>query len=338
MAISAFVSGCADTSLSADEKAFFSSSNPWGLILFQRNCESPEQLKRLTGDFRNCVGRADAPVLIDQEGGRVQRLKPPRWRAYPRAAQLGALCARDREAGIRAAFNCARLMAEELNDAGINVDCAPVLDVPQPGAHDVIGDRAYSSDPAGVALLARAVADGLLAGGVLPVIKHIPGHGRAHADSHLELPVVEAALEELERTDFAPFARLNDLPLAMTAHIVYTELDADLPATQSHRVMNEIVRTKLAYDGLVLTDDLNMNALSGSLRERARAAFDAGCDVVLHCSGVLAEMEQVAQVSAEMTGNCRQRALRALAMIADPREYDVDEALSDLDLALRESV
>lgn len=338
MTAKAFVSGCETTALSSEERSFFETSNPWGLILFQRNCESREQIADLVADFRRCVGRIDAPVLIDQEGGRVQRLKPPNWRTYPSGAKLGALYASSPEAGLRAARNCARLIADDLYQLGVTVDCLPVLDVPQEGAHQVIGDRAYDTSPDTVAALGNAAAEGLLAGGVLPVIKHIPGHGRATADSHFELPSVDADAAGLDMHDFAPFKALNTFPIAMTAHVVYTALDPDHPATHSRSIINDIVRQKLGFNGLLITDDLSMNALSGTLGQRTSAAFAAGCDIALHCNGVLEQMHQVAEESPEISGACAERAAAALAMLSPPREYDVDEALQDLDLALGESV
>ena len=338
MTATAFVSGCETIALSGEERSFFESANPWGLILFQRNCESRGQISDLISDFRQCVGRTDAPVFIDQEGGRVQRLKPPHWRVYPSGAKLGALYARSHEAGLRAAHNCARLIADDLYQLGITVDCLPVLDVPQAGAHHVIGDRAYAASPDTVAALGGAAAEGLLAGGVLPVIKHIPGHGRATADSHFELPSVDADAASLNGHDFAPFRALNALPIAMTAHVVYTALDPDHPATHSAAVLKGIVREKLGFNGLLVTDDLSMNALSGSLGERTSAAFDAGCDIALHCNGMLDQMQQVAAAAPEISGECAKRTAAALAMLSPPSEYDVDEALQDLDRALRESV
>jgi beta-N-acetylhexosaminidase len=338
MTATAFVTGCATTSLSRRERAFYRAADPWGLILFQRNCNAPSQVRQLTDDFRECVGRGDAPVFIDQEGGRVQRLKPPHWRAYPSGAQLGSLAAKDRDAGIRAAGNCTRLIADDLYALGITVDCLPVLDVPQPGSHHVIGDRAYGSTPEIVGALGRAAADGLLAGGVLPVIKHIPGHGRANADSHMELPQVDATAGQLAAHDFAPFHALRTYPIAMTAHVIYSSLDRDRPATQSEIIVNDVVRRQLGFDGLLITDDLNMNALSGTLGERAAASYEAGCDMVLHCNGNLEQIEKVAQEAPQILGKCAERATAALAMLAQPREYDVDEALQDLDRALGESV
>ncbi len=338
MTTRAFVSGCESTSLSPEETSFFQSADPWGLILFQRNCDTREQVKRLTEDFRQAVGRTDAPVFIDQEGGRVQRLKPPHWRKYPSGAQIGAVYANSPEAGLRVAFNCARLIADDLHELGITIDCLPVLDVPQPGAHAVIGDRAYATRPDTVTALGKAAARGLLAGGVLPVIKHIPGHGRANADTHFELPRVAAGLGELKSHDFAPFQALHDAPIAMTAHVVFSDVDPDHPATHSKLVLQGIVREKMGFDGLLITDDLNMNALSGNLGERVTASFRAGCDMALHCNGNLEQMEAVVREAPEIAGKCGERTTAALALLSQPREYDVDEALQDLDLALRESV
>ena len=338
MAPRAFVAGCAGIELSADERAFYRASDPWGLILFARNCADRDQIRSLVEDFKSCVGRTDAPVLIDQEGGRVQRLKPPHWQAYPEAERFGALYRSDPDAARRAVRNCTRLIAHDLTELGITVDCLPVLDVPQPGAHEVIGSRAYGTTPAQVADLARCAAQALLDGGVAPVIKHIPGHGRALADSHKALPVVDASERDLRAVDFPPFADLADMPIAMTAHVVYTALAPDRPATQSPKVMNDIIRGELGFDGLVLTDDLGMSALAGSMAQRATKSLDAGCDIVLHCSGILDEAREVADVTPELSGLARQRAQRALDRIGEPEKFDVDEAKSDLDRIFRESV
>ena len=316
----------------------FRGAEPWGLILFQRNCAEPDQIRSLVADFRTCVGRGDAPVLIDQEGGRVQRLRPPHWRAYPGAARFGALYQTDPQGARRAVRNCTRLIAHDLRELGITVDCLPVLDVPQPGSHRVIGDRAYGASPGQVADLARCAAQAMLDGGVLPVIKHVPGHGRALADSHKALPVVDATAGELRAVDFPPFADLSDMPIAMTAHVVYTAFDSDLPATQSPAVVGGIIRGELGFDGLLVTDDLGMYALSGPMSERTTRALEAGCDIALHCSGILAEAEQVAAAAPELTGRPAERARDALARIVEPGEFDVDEAQSDLDRMFRESV
>ena len=331
----AFIAGCAGLRLSSDELAFFREARPWGFILFRRNIESPEQVRALTVELRETVGRGDAPILIDQEGGRVQRMGPPHWPAYPPGRAFGRVPANDPLVRRELVRLGARLMAEDLRSVGINVDCVPVLDVPVAGAHDVIGDRAYAADPANVAILGRAAAEGLIAGGVLPVVKHIPGHGRAGADSHHALPVVHASREELEEQDFVPFRHLADMPLAMTAHVVYTALDPAAPATTSRKVMREIIRGHIGFDGLVMTDDLSMNALSGTLRERAEAAFAAGCDVALHCNGKLVEMEAVAAAAPELRGKAKRRADAALARIRhEPEPLNAVEARARFTAAL----
>lgn len=317
---SAFIAGCASLALSAEERAFFRDSDPWGLILFKRNVESREQLRALTDSFRDIVGRADAPVMIDQEGGRVQRMAPPNWRAYPAAARFDASLPPDKaQAAARLA---GRLIAHDLREAGITVDCAPVLDVAEPGTHAVIGARAWSDDPRRVATLGRAFAEGLLAGGVAPVVKHMPGHGRARADSHLELPTVPSSREALAR-DFAPFAALNDLPMAMTAHVVYSALDPDRPATTSAIIVRDIMRGAIGFEGLIMTDDLSMKALGGPFAERARAALAAGVDIVLHCNGDMSEARAVASVIPELSGEPMLRANAALAAIRPPEPFDV---------------
>jgi len=330
--IGAFVSGCAGPILSEAERAFFARSNPWGLILFKRNCENPEQIRTLTAGFRAAVGRREAPVFIDQEGGRVQRLGPPSnaWRLYPAARAYGDLYLRDPLAAVRAARQVARLMAEDLLAAGITANCVPVLDVPQPGSHEVIGNRAYSERVDHIIALGGAHAAGFLAGGIAPVMKHVPGHGRARADSHLDLPRVDAAPAELRAVDFVPFAALAGLPMAMTAHIVYAALDPSTPATLSRRVIGDTIRGEIGFDGLLMTDDLSMKALSGTLAERARRALAAGCDVVLHCSGVLAEMEEVAEAAGCFSKLAAGRARRALKMAAKPRRFDRKAALASL--------
>ncbi len=295
------------------ERAFFAEARPWGFILFRRNVDSPEQVRRLTAALRDSIGDPDAPILVDQEGGRVQRLGPPHWPKYPSAAAF-LEAGKNRSAARDLVRLGARLMAHDLRDVGITVDCAPVLDVPVPGSHEIIGDRAYARDPATVALLARAAAEGLLAGGVLPVIKHMPGHGRAFADSHHDLPVVHAGLEALEAWDFVPFMALSDMPLAMTAHVVFDAIDPKRPATTSKKAIR-LMREGLGFGGLIMTDDLSMQALSGSLSTRAGAALKAGCDVVLHCSGDLAEMVQAAEGVGKLKGRAKKRAEAALARI-----------------------
>jgi beta-N-acetylhexosaminidase len=333
MQIGAFIAGCGGLSLSVEERRFFESTKPWGLIVFRRNCESPEQIKALATEFRTIVGRRNAAVFVDQEGGRVQRLGPPAnyWRKYPPASRYGDLYRHDPLTALRAARNVGRLMAQDMIEAGINADCIPVLDVPQPDGHDIIGDRAYAREVALIIVLARAHMTGMMEGGVLPVIKHIPGHGRARADSHLELPVVTAKRAELEAVDFPPFAALADAPMAMTAHVVYTAFDKDAPATLSKKVIRSVIRKTIGFRGLLMSDDLSMNALKGSLSERAARALAAGCDILLHCNGQLAEMEEVAQAAGTLKGSAMSRARRAMKAVGRPQPYDKSMALKDLE-------
>ena len=313
MTASAAILGCSGPVLTAAEKAFFADTRPWGFILFKRNIETPEQVRALTAKLRLTVGRADAPILIDQEGGRVQRLGAPHWRRYPPARAYGALAANDPLFRREITRLGARLIAHDLIALGITVDCLPVLDVPDPDGHEIIGDRAYGQAPDEVALLGRAAAEGLISGGVLPVIKHIPGHGRAMSDSHLELPVVDASYEELDARDFPPFRVLSDMPMAMTAHVIYAALDRKRPATTSKKVMRRVIRGAIGFDGLVMSDDLSMQALAGGFRARAEAALAAGCDVVLHCNGDMAEMQAVMAGTGRLRGRALRRAEAALA-------------------------
>ncbi len=331
----ALITGLKGLSFTAEERAFLETYRPWGLILFKRNIQDRLQVSKITEEFRSIVGRASAPVLVDQEGGRVQRLGPPHWPAYPPAARFHQLAGHSDAQKVALAGLSARLMAEDLRAVGITVDCLPVLDVPAPEGHGVIGDRAYADEPAIVARYGRAVIDGLLAGGVLPVIKHIPGHGRANADSHMELPVVHASLAELERIDFAPFRALNDAPLAMTAHVVFTALDPLNPATTSKKVVAEIIRGAIGFDGLLMSDDLSMKALSGSFAERSEAVFAAGVDVALHCNGDLAESVPVAKAAPILAGRALERAERALARLETvPDDVDLVDARAKVDLVL----
>jgi beta-N-acetylhexosaminidase len=331
----ACILGCAGLRLSEEERAFFRDVRPWGFILFRRNIESPDQVRALTEALRASIDCPDAPILIDQEGGRVQRLGPPHWPVYPPGRAYGELPPAQ---SLEIARLGARLIASDLAAVGINVDCLPVLDVPSAGAHDVIGDRAYAATPEGVASLGRAACEGLLAGGVLPVIKHIPGHGRAQADSHKALPVVEASLAELEAVDFAPFRVLADMPMAMTAHVVYTALDPIGPATTSPRVIGEIIRGAIGFAGLLMSDDMSMKALSGDLTGLSRAALAAGCDVVLHCNGGLAEMRAVVAGSTPLAGEAETRATTALARIAGGAEpFDATEARARFDAAFADA-
>jgi beta-N-acetylhexosaminidase len=308
----AFISGLGGTTLSAAERSFLQASQPWGVILFSRNIENPVQLSRLTQSVREAVGR-DAPVLVDQEGGRIQRLGPPHWPIYPPGAAYGEVYDRDPAKGSRAAYLGAHLMAADLAAVGIDVDCLPIADVPVAGANSVIGDRAYGDTAEKVATIARCVADGLAECGVLPVLKHIPGHGRATIDSHGDLPIVETDRSALQATDFAAFRPLADLPLGMTAHVLYRAIDPLAPATTSATVVRDVIRDWLGFSGLLMSDDISMGALSGSLTERSRAAIAAGCDVVLHCSGKLDEMETVASAAPVLEGEAALRAESALA-------------------------
>lgn len=321
--------GAAGTRLSADEVAFYRDERPWGFILFARCIAEADQVCDLVAAMRDAVGRPDAPVFIDQEGGRVQRLRPPLAPDYPNAAAIGALYRRDRQAGLRAAWLMSRLHAFDLARFGISADCLPVLDIPVPGAHDVIGNRAYGDNSSMVTELGRAAAGGLMAGGILPVMKHIPGHGRAGTDSHKALPRVEATLEALRARDFVPFKALADLPMAMTAHVVYEAIDPERPSTTSPRVIEEIIRQEIGFDGLLMSDDVSMNALSGDFGARAEAILAAGCDLVLHCNGEMREMRAVAQRAPELSGKGAERAAGALAVRRDRDDMDEKRARAE---------
>lgn len=333
MPIGAFISGCAGPQLTESETTFFRDIQPWGLILFKRNIDSPDQVKRLTASFRDTVGRRNAPVLVDQEGGRVQRLGPPHWRKYPPARRYGEMFENDRLAALRAARLIARLMAEDLVAVGINVDCLPVLDVPAEGSHGVIGDRAYAPNPETVTVLARAAMEGLMSGGVLPVLKHVPGHGRAVSDSHHTLPVVTAGKKEMQENDFSTFAAFADAPMAMSAHVVYQAFDREHPATHSRKIIR-IIRKEIGFDGLLITDDLSMNALSGTMADRVGRAVEAGCDMMLHCNGDLAEMQAVAKAAGELKGRALRRARAALRQLRKPAKFDRKQALKELEQLL----
>ncbi|MCR9219634.1 MAG: beta-N-acetylhexosaminidase [Alphaproteobacteria bacterium] len=331
----AAILGCAGPVLEAEERAFFRAVRPLGFILFARNVETPDQLRRLTDALRECVEDAAAPILIDQEGGRVQRLRPPHWRAMPAMAPFGALYRRDPAAAAEALRLDVALIAAELRAVGVDVDCAPVLDVPAPDGHEIIGDRAFADDPETVAALGRVAHDAFLANGVLPVVKHMPGHGRAVVDTHHDLPRVGAPLEALEARDFAPFRALADAPLGMTGHIVFEALDPERPATDSEAVIRGLMREGWGFDGLLMTDDLSMKALSGSFAERARRARAAGCDVILHCNGERAEMEAAIEGAGALDADGARRWRAAGARkAADPAAIDVQEAARRLDALL----
>lgn len=328
--LSAIILDCEGTVLTADEKAFFKDLNPYGYILFARHCESPEGVKRLVSELKSLSGRDRLPVLIDQEGGRVARLKPPHWRKYPPAAVFAGMALTDRERARQAVYMNARLIADDLLSLGITVDCAPLADIPVSGAHDIIGDRAFGNDATRISFLAKAMADGLSDGGVVPVLKHMPGHGRARADSHLELPVVDTPLEELRRTDFIPFKALSHLPMGMTAHVLYTALDGKRMATQSKPVI-DLIRRELNFDGLLMSDDISMKAMEGGLAERARLSLDAGCDVVLLCNASLSDRLETAKGIRALEGRSLERAERAMHSVSAPHDFDRASTIAQLE-------
>lgn len=319
-----------NATLSADEKAFFRDVNPFGFILFQRHCNTPEVVRRLIDELKSLTGRNRLPVLIDQEGGRVARLKPPCWPAYPTAATFAALYKSDKEAAKRAVYMNARLMAHDLYELGITVNCAPLADLPVVGAHDVIGDRAFGHEAQQVIDLARAQANGLMDGGIVPVLKHIPGHGRATADSHEEIPVVNESLDTLRRTDFVPFKALADLPMGMTAHVVFTALDKERMATVSPAAIN-VIREEIGFKNLLMSDALDMKSMKGiKPSERSRAALAAGCDIALHCNAPLSEKKEIAQGVCTLEGEALARAERSMASVGVPKDFDIASARSEL--------
>ena len=327
----AVIYGVSGLELTQEEQRFFAEADPFGFILFKRNCDNPEQIKRLIADLFEAVGRKWLPVLIDQEGGRVARLVPPYWRKAPPAGMLASL---DEESAKRAIYANARLIASELTELGITVDCAPVLDLLFDGAHNIIGDRAYGAMPVQVAELARQMAQGLLDGGVLPVIKHIPGHGRALVDSHESLPLVKAQREELEQLDFEPFCKLNDMPLAMTAHILYEALDKERVATLSPEVIR-IIREEIGFQGVLMSDDVSMKALKGDVGELTQQIITAGCDLVLHCNGKMEEMQSIHAAVPTMSDVGMVRTEQALSQLKPSQTADVASLQSELDTLLR---
>lgn len=328
--LTAAIFGCAGPTLLKEEREFFRAVRPAGFIVFGRNIETTAQVKALVADFRKSSGVPNAPVLIDQEGGRVARLRPPHWRHPPPGAVFGRLYERDPKAALEACRINARLIAHELAALGIDVDCAPVLDVPQPGSHDIVGDRALARQPYAVAALALAWCQGFAEGGVAPVIKHIPGHGRAFADSHLSLPEVGATWAELAAADFAPFKALADQPWAMTAHVLYTALDKAAPATTSRAIVEDVIRGHIGFTGALMSDDLSMKALAGSFEIRARESREAGCDIALHCNGNPAEMEPVAKGAGALEGLSLKRYQAALKWRKPPKKFAADKALARL--------
>jgi len=325
----AVIYGLEGLDIAPDEKAFFRDANPWGFIVFARNIDGPKQISRLTLSLRDMMGR-DVPILVDQEGGRVRRLRPPSWRDVPPAQVFADLFETEPELAIEAVRLNHRLMAHELRAVGLDVDCVPCLDLRIPGADAIIGDRSFGETPEPIIHLGRAAIEGVEAGGVAPIIKHIPGHGRANADSHLALPVVEEEHGLLSETDFAPFKALNDAVMAMTAHIVYRDIDPEHPATTSRAMVQDIIRGEIGFDGLLMTDDLSMKALSGSFRERGEASIRAGCDLLLHCNGDMSEMVQVAEAVPELVGKARQRADAAEAVRVEIESFDASEGESRL--------
>ncbi|HPG89208.1 MAG TPA: beta-N-acetylhexosaminidase [Hyphomicrobium sp.] len=326
----ALITGLSGQTLTSDERAFYRDVKPAGVILFRRNVEDGSLVRPLVDSVLDAIGGDDVLVLIDQEGGRVQRLKPPNARDLPPASAYAALYGQDMESAKAAAYCVAQLVANELRGYGINTNCAPVLDLPVAGAHDIIGDRAYGSTPHQIIDLAREVCDGLMAGGVVPVIKHIPGHGRATADSHLDLPVVATPYSELSRTDFVPFHALSTMPAAMTAHVVFSDIDADLPASTSERVTRQIIRGDIGFDGLLMSDDLSMKALTGPMRGRAEAVIAAGSDLALHCNGDIQEMRAAAEGVPQLMGAALARFARAFAVTRKREDFDVDVAVGHL--------
>ncbi len=313
----AAIFGCLGPELLPVERDFFRDADPFGFIVFARNVDSPSQLRRLTYDLREAVGR-DAPILVDQEGGRVQRLRAPHWREW--APPLDTVATARNPS--RAMWVRSRLMAHELRGVGLDANCAPCADIAGDQTHPFLKNRCYGTAPEVVAQISRAVADGLLAGGVLPVIKHLPGHGRATADTHHDLPTVTADRDELARTDFAPFRALNDMPMAMTAHIIFSAYDS-LPATQSAAMIG-VIRDEIGFGGLLMTDDLNMNALDGDLATRTARSMAAGCDLALHCKGVMDEMLAVAGACGDQSPATQARAQAALAQRRAPEPVDID--------------
>jgi beta-N-acetylhexosaminidase len=325
--------GLAGERLTDDERALFRDAEPAGYILFKRNVVDRAQLRDLTDDLRALSGRADLPILIDQEGGRVARMQPPEWPAFPNAGRFGTLYDIAPVTAIEAVRANARALAAMLTEVGITVDCLPLLDVRQPGAHDIIGDRSFGAEPLRVAALGRAAIEGLRDGGVVGVVKHMPGHGRALVDSHLDLPVVDAGLEELE-TDLAPFKALRDAPMAMTAHVVFTSWDAEYCGTLSHKVITEVIRNGIGFDGLLMTDDLGMHALKGDFGSRVRRALDAGCDIGLHCSGVFEEMTACVDAVTEISPASHARLQKAMATAAARTLPPIEELLATRDALL----
>ena len=320
--------------LSREEQRFFRDAEPAGFILFRRNCENPQQLQKLTDSLRDLTGRPDLPILIDQEGGRVARMRPPEWPAFPAAERFAKLYQAAPSSAIEAVRSNARALALMLRSCGINVDALPLLDVRQEGATDIIGDRALGSDPMQVSALGRAVLDGLASAGVVGIVKHMPGHGRALVDSHKELPIVTASAEELD-IDLEPFERLASAPMGMTAHVVYTAWDPDQPASMSPTIIRDIIRGRIGFDGWLMSDDIGMEALEGDFGSRAAGVVAAGCDAALHCSGKMEEMVAIAAAVPAMTPEGEARLARAMATtLLEPERIDFAEEIAKRDTLL----
>jgi beta-N-acetylhexosaminidase len=326
----AVIFGCAGLELTPGEATFFSIAQPIGFILFGRNCDTPGQLRMLINDLRNSIKNDNALILIDQEGGRVARLASPHWRHPPAAHKFAKLAKKDLALACEALMLNVRLIGRELRELGINVDCLPVLDIPLAGSDPIIGDRAYGTEPNQVSVLGRVACNALLKEGVMPVIKHIPGHGRANVDSHKALPIVDIDWAELSRTDFMPFKALSDMPLAMTAHVIYSNIDDEYPATTSQKIIQDVIRGEICFKGLLMSDDLSMQALVGSVAGRAVASLQAGCDVVLHCNGAMSEMVEIASVVQGFSDESADRLAIALARIKDHETVDRQAALERL--------
>ena len=333
----AVIFGFEGKELSQEEIKFFQEQDPLGFIIFARNIEDKNQLKKLTASLIEILDRDDVLILIDQEGGRVARLKPPHFRDTLPAGDFAKLAEGDLELAKRAVYLNHRLIADELYELGINVDCAPMIDVLFEGSHDIVGDRAFGKTPEQVATLANEACNGLIDGGVMPVIKHIPGHGRAKADSHEDLPIVDASLEELEKTDFVPFKELNNQPFAMTAHIKYSAIDKENPATLSNKAI-DLIRNKIGFGGALMTDDLSMKALSGDFSERVKNSIAAGCDIILHCNGDMNEMVRVASATPELSDDAKKRVENAWKFYQKPKEFDVGASEKELAEIMQESV
>lgn len=327
--------GCSGLEVTPAERSFFAEHQPAGFILFKRNVETPEQVRALTDSLKEAVGRDDVLMAVDQEGGRVQRLGPPHWRKYPTMRLFGDCAKSDIVTAELALEASTRLMADDLWRAGFNMNCAPVLDLPIEGSDEVIGDRAFSDDLTIMRELGRVVLYCLEGAGILPVIKHMPGHGRALVDSHKDLPRVSTPYGELCETDFYPFRRLKHAPFAMTAHIVFEAVDNENPATMSAKLIQQVIRHEIGYGGIVMTDDLSMHALTGPFAERAQGALRAGCDLILHCNSDMAEMVEIAKAIDPASDELRNKISDLAAMTRRERARDRAALQSDYDTHMK---